>query len=152
AHRMTDEFDRLCTEFLNYKIKVTDVIGEMVISTGSNPTAVAVTAAIRSDDPERLRGLFLKSLDESLPTVRLIQESMDEDQRFRGGIAPFQIVERKPLVVQEFVARLGHTSNLCERDFNEILRIERPDKCGNALHGAIVKRNHNLRRVGKCRF
>ena len=59
AHGVADEFDRLSSECVNHAIEIEDVIGKMIITAGADPAAIAVTAAVRRDDPKRLVGVSL---------------------------------------------------------------------------------------------
>ena len=79
AHGMTDELELPCAEGSDDAVQIKNIIGKMIIAAGADPTAVAVTSAVRCDDPQRLPESFLKELDEISPAASLIQEPMNQD-------------------------------------------------------------------------
>jgi len=69
---MTDEFEPLQTEGTDQTIKIENIIRKVIVTAGANPTAVAMPATIRRDDPECLLELVLQRAHERSPTARLI--------------------------------------------------------------------------------
>jgi hypothetical protein len=153
THRVADELDRLSSESLNHVIEVKDVIGKMIVTAGADPAAVAVTAAVRRNDPEPLIDLFLKSGDEAFPAVRLIQKAMDQNQRLTDRVAPLESVEAQSLYVDELISSFAHAGlHLCQSDFDEIFFFVRPGERGDSFNDPIVNRHYNLTGLGKRWF
>ena len=59
AHGVADEFKARRAERLDDAIEIEDVVGKMIIPARADPAAVAMAAAVRRNDPERLLGFIL---------------------------------------------------------------------------------------------
>ena len=108
AHGMTDEMNAFDTEGLNDAVKIKNVIRKMVIAASPNPAAITVAAAIRCNNPQRLPRFFFELRHEELPTMRLIEKAVHQNERLARRFPPFEIVNCQAEGVDEFMARLGH--------------------------------------------
>jgi hypothetical protein len=57
---------------MDHTIEVENIIRKVIITAGPHPAAVAVTSAIRCDDPTISPVLFPERFDEEAPAARLI--------------------------------------------------------------------------------
>jgi hypothetical protein len=105
---MTDEVEPFHTERTDHTIKIENIIREMIVTTGAHPITIAVTAAVRRDDPERSSELALERSDEGTPTTCLIQEAVDQDQRVSTRVSPLQIVDAEPTDIDKLFVGLAH--------------------------------------------
>src|SRR5262249_23477308 len=93
---------------LNDAVKIEDTVRKMVIAAATYPAAIAVATAVRRNDPEVPVSFVLQCIDESSPTVGKIEITMDKDQRFNLGGAPFETMNGQSLRTEECVTRRRH--------------------------------------------
>ena len=60
AHGVTDEFEPLHPQRADHAIQIQNVIGKMIITPRADPAAVAVSTAVRRDNPQRLVDLIFQ--------------------------------------------------------------------------------------------
>src|SRR5262249_17897741 len=108
AHRMADEREAVEPQCLDQRIQIPDIVGKVIIAAGADPAAVAVAAAVGRDDAPRRRVVILERVDEALPAARVIEKSVDQQQRLRRRIAPLEIMKLQAARIDRTLARRRH--------------------------------------------
>ena len=93
----------------HHAVEIEDVIGKMIIAASADPTAVAMAAAVRRDDPQRLLSRSCQYRRRRGASCRLDRESRGPTPavRIRCRLAPLEKVNRQAAGVDGFLARLA---------------------------------------------
>ena len=110
AERMADHRTGWQIERVDQCREILDEIGE-VIGAVARPVAVTMAAQIGGNDAI----ITGEGLGDLVPAPRMIATAMLEDQRRRGGIAPFDDVEPEPGGGDAVGAGFGHQFSLREK-------------------------------------
>src|SRR5262245_6661552 len=98
---MADQFTTINLGRVQHPLKIENIIGKMIVSTGADPTAIAVAAAVRRDNAQGPLRSHQNLLNEKLPAVGKIKKAVDQYQRLAAGVTPFQVVDRQTLAVDD---------------------------------------------------
>jgi hypothetical protein len=135
---MADEFHLLYPKMSDEVIEIQHVIGEVVVPAGANPTAVAMAAAIGRNNP-KIRECFLKCTDERLPTPRLIEKAMNQDQGLGHPLSPFEVMERQAPDIDGMFIGFQEISSLSRPRFCVGRRTRGPNR--DSVRLCLVQRN-----------
>src|SRR5262245_39572219 len=78
-HRMPHQYYIADVQGFNQRVQVKYIVCKMIVTAWTYPAAVTMTAAIKSDDPERRSGCLLQVSYKRVPAPGMVEETVDQD-------------------------------------------------------------------------